>query len=314
MLSNIQILKDGPRCNDSILQMFDAETFQVLGLEMLQQLIICCGLGEHPVIHLVHAIASTEVRFKDSTFSTLVQHFFRIKVTQEFVDIVERAFRRQELSCRNIQESNATSTLAEMYGCQEVILLVWKNRVTDCHTRCPQLGDTAFHQFLRQFRVFQLVTDGHALAGANQFGQVSVECMMGKPSHFNRLGLSVGTFCQGNAKNLGSYDRIIRISLIEVATTKQQDGLRMFCLEVKELFHHRSQNYIFCHYLPFCFNEDKDTQFKPKIGFWKWKRIGKSANIGEGHKKSGWKAALSNSANAVLKLKLMLVFYNQFLT
>ena len=54
-----------------------------------------------------------------------------------------------------------------------------------------------------------------------------------------------------DAENLRSNYCIVGIRLVEVAATEQQQRLRMFRLEVVELFHHRSQRFL-CH-IPYSF-------------------------------------------------------------
>ena len=83
-----------------------------------------------------------------------------------------------------------------MDGSQEVILLIIQNVIIDRYTGGNQLGNTSFHQFLRQFRVFQLVTDSYTLSGTNQFRKICIERMMGKSCHLNGLSFSIGAFCQ----------------------------------------------------------------------------------------------------------------------
>ena len=137
-----------------------------------------------------------------------------------------------------------------MHGCKEIVLFIVEHIVVDGHTGGNQLRDPTFHQFLGQFRVFQLVADGHPLARTDEFGQVGVECVVGKSGHLHHFALSaVGSFGEGDAQNVRRDDRILRVGFIEVATAKQQDGIGMLCLELEILFHHGRESHIVCHCL-----------------------------------------------------------------
>ena len=136
-----------------------------------------------------------------------------------------------------------------MDGTEEVVLLVVQHIVVHGHARRHQLCDAALHQLLRQLGVLQLVTDGHAPSGADELRQVSVQGMMWKAGHLVTLHTGpVVAVGQRDAQYLGSYDGIVTVGLVEVATSKQQQCLRILRLEVKELLHHRGQLPVFlCH-------------------------------------------------------------------
>ena len=132
-----------------------------------------------------------------------------------------------------------------MYGSQKVILPVIQYIIIDGNTRSYQFRNTPLHQFLGHFRVFQLVTDRHTLSGTYQFRQIRIQCMMRESRHFNSLSFTIGTLSQGNSQDFGCNNSISRISFIEVAATKQHNGIRMLGFQVQELFHHRGKDNIF---------------------------------------------------------------------
>ena len=247
MLRHDEVLQDSSRSDDTVLEMLHTETFQVLHLEMLQQLLAGGSLGKHPVVQLESEELAAEVPFEHQPLATLEKHLFGGKVVQQLVHIVERAFRRQKFARRYVQESHTAGTLAEVYGSQKVVLPVVQHIVVDGDSRRHQLRDAPLYEFLCQLRVLQLVADGHALAGTYQLGQIGVECMMRKARHFDGFPLAVGTFGQGNTEDFGRDDGIGGIGFIEVTTTKQHDSIGMLCLQVEELFHHRGKDNIFVH-------------------------------------------------------------------
>ncbi len=247
MLRHDEVLQDGSRSYDAVLEMLYTEAFQVLHLEMLQQLLPGRGLGKHPVVQLESEELAAEVSLEHQALATLEKHFFRSKIVQQLVHIVERSLSRQKFARRYIQKSHPASSFAEMDGSQEVVFPVVQHIVVDGYSRRHQFRDATLHQLLRQLRVFQLVANSHTLTGTYQFRQISIERMMWETSHLDGLPLAVGTFGQGNTENFGRNDSIGGIGFIEVTTTKQHDSIGMLCLQVKELFHHRGKDNIFVH-------------------------------------------------------------------
>ena len=150
-----------------------------------------------------------------------------------------------------------------MNGRQEVILLVVQYVIAHGHTRSNQFGDTPFHQFLGEFRIFQLITDSHSLTCSDQFRQIGVEGMMREASHLVPFGTrSIVTVCQGDTQDSCCDNGIIAVGFVEVTATKQQQSIRMLRLQVEELFHHRSEFLapFIGHLLSFCYLTDKNTK------------------------------------------------------
>ena len=82
MLRHIQILQNSSGSNDTILQMFHSETFQVLGFEMFQQLFAGRRFGKYPVVQLEGKELTAEVTFEHRFLSPFEQDFFRGKIIQ----------------------------------------------------------------------------------------------------------------------------------------------------------------------------------------------------------------------------------------
>ena len=67
-----------------------------------------------------------------------------------------------------------------MDGTKKVVLLLFQNFVVGGDAGRHQFGDAALDEGFGEFGIFQLVADGHAVAGAYQFGKVGVEGMVRK--------------------------------------------------------------------------------------------------------------------------------------
>jgi len=247
MLRHDKVLQDGTRGNDAVLEMLHTEPLEVFHLEMLQQLLAGGAFGKHPVVQLEGKELVAEITLEHAAFAPLKEHLLRGKVVQQLVHMVERAFGREKLARRDVQKRHAARPLAKVHGRQEVVLTVVEHVVVDGDAGRHQLGDAALHQLLGQLGIFQLVADGHALAGADELGQVRVEGMVGETGHLDGLFLAVGTLGQGDAQYLGSHDGIGRIGFVKVSATEQHHGVRVLGLEVEKLFHHGGKDNIFVH-------------------------------------------------------------------
>ena len=136
-----------------------------------------------------------------------------------------------------------------MDGGKEIVLLIRQHIVADGNARRHQLGNAPLHQFLRGFRVFQLVADCHTPSRTYQLRQIRIKSMMRESCHFHRFPLPVGTLGQGDSQYLRSqYLRsghgIFGISLIEVAAPEEHQRIGMLCLQIEILFHHGGQYHV----------------------------------------------------------------------
>ena len=140
-----------------------------------------------------------------------------------------------------------------MDSTKEIVLLVVQHIIAQRHAWRHQFRDTTFHELLCELRVFQLVTDGHALASTYQLRQIGIEGMMRKSSHLVTFVVTIVTMSQRDTQDTGRRHSILTIGLIKVATTKQQHRIRVLCLQVKKLLHHRGQLPVFLCHLSFLF-------------------------------------------------------------
>ena len=253
VLGYLQILQYGTCCHLSVLYLFHTKTFHIPHLEVMVEFLCGCLLCKYPVIHLIEAQTIAKHLFGLQFRTPENKHLLRHEVGDEFFDIFVVALINKKLTSRDIEQRKSYSCLAVVYGAKEVVLLVVEHIVLHSHTRCNQFGDTSLHQFLGQFRVFELVADSNTSACPNEFWQVGVESVMRKTSHSIALCSTIVTPCQCDAKYLCCISSIIAVCLIEITTTKQQQSIRMLCFKIKKLFHHRRQFAVFlCHNYELC--------------------------------------------------------------
>ena len=130
---------------------------------------------------------------------------------------------------------------------EEVVFAVVEDVVVHCHSRRDKLYYTALYKFLGLFGVFELLADGHAFAGADEFGEIGVEGVVGKSGEFDILRRAVGAACESDAEDLGCRNGIVGKSFVEVSHAEQQHCVGMFLLHLGILLHQRSFDNLLCH-------------------------------------------------------------------
>ena len=253
MLRLFEILQDSPTGNDAILKVFHTKAFQIFYVEMLQQFLFGCLVCKHPVIELESKEFIAENPLEILLPRPIIKHLLGREVCQKFFYVIVSSFASQKFACRDIEECYTTSHSAEMNCCKEVVLLIVQHIIRHGNTRRHQFGDAAFYELLRQFRIFQLIADGYALASSDEFRQISIEGVMGKSRHLITFIVTIVTMCQRDTQYLCCCHSILAIGLIEVTTTKQQHRIWVLRLQVEELFHHRGEFTVFLCHLFVCF-------------------------------------------------------------
>ena len=241
-----QVLQHGSGSHDAVLHVVDTEALERLHLEVAVQLLVGRLLGEHPVVQQERDEPRAEVPLEVVAPLAVVDHLLGLEVAYQLLHIVVRTLADEELARGDVEKRNATGRLAQVDGSEEIVLLVVEHRVLHGHARSHQFGDASLHQFLGQFRVLQLVADGHALARPDQFRQVGVQRVVRESRHLVALVVAVVSVGQCDAQYLSCRDGILAVGLVEVAASEQQHGLRVFRLEVEKLLHHRGKLLV-CH-------------------------------------------------------------------
>ena len=264
MLGNLEILHDGTTGYHAVLEMLYAETFQRFCLEMSQEFLQGCLFGENPVIQFEGTVFAAEIFLEVILSGAVVEHLFRHEVAHQFFYIVVGSLAGKKLSGRDIQKAHTAGGLAEVYGCQEVVLLVVQYVISHRHTRCNEFSNTSLHhlvhlaQSLLTFyfesfllRVFQLVAYRYALTRPDEFRQIGIQSMMRESCHLGRARrTAIVASCQRNAEYTGCLHRIFAVSFVEVTATEEQQRFGMFRFHLEKLSHHRCKTFIIvCHYL-----------------------------------------------------------------
>ena len=241
VLRLFQVDEHGTCCHGGCLQMLHAEALEVLDVKMLQEFLTSRSVVECPVVEFEDKILCPVESHEALLASALHEHFLGRETAEEFVDSFRRSLGKQKFARRNVEQREPNGSFSEMHGSQEVVFAACQDVVGNGHAWRNEFGNAALDEFLSKLGVFQLVANRHAVARTHQSGQVRVEGMVGKTRHFSlrsRRTLAVISTRQGDAEHLSGNHGIITVCFIEVTATKQQYGIRMFCLQVVKLFHH----------------------------------------------------------------------------
>ena len=254
VLCDVEVVQDGTACDDGIVHAGDAEALEVARLEVLQQAVVGSLEGEHPVLEFKRQVTRRERSGKALAVAALDKYLLGREIDQQFIDVLLVALSGEELARADVEKRHSQHLLAEVDGSQEVVLLAVEHRTTDDHAGCHQFGDAALDELLGELGVFQLVTDGYALASPHQFGQVGVERMVGKARHLGSRCRTVAASCQSDAQYFAGSHSVFQISLIEVSHTEQQYGVGMLGFHLDELLHHWRIQRVLCHLYRYIIN------------------------------------------------------------
>ena len=103
------------------------------------------------------------------------------------------------------------------------------------------------------------------IAGAHQFGQISVERMVREPCQFHMLCRPVGAASECDAENFRCRYCIVRECFVEVAHAKKEYCIGMFLFHLDILFHQRSFYDSLCHGYRFLMVSGADFSLKNRI-------------------------------------------------
>ncbi len=84
---------------------------------------------------------------------------------------------------------------------KEIIFLLLQDPVVIGDPRGDKFRNTSFYYFFGQLGIFELVADGHALPGPDQFREVGIESMMGETRQVHIGSGPVGPFGQDYSKD-----------------------------------------------------------------------------------------------------------------
>ena len=154
VLRLLEIFQYGAGGNHSVCQMVHSEAFQIARTEVFQQLLTCATVGEDPVFHLERGVFSAEIPREVPAATFIIEHLLRRKVAQQLLNVVIRAFAREELARGYVEKRHAARPFSEVNGSEEVVLLIVQHVVAHRHSRRHQLRNAALHELFRQLRVF----------------------------------------------------------------------------------------------------------------------------------------------------------------
>ena len=146
----------------------------------------------------------------------------RCEVGQKAVDIGVVSLGYIELAGRNVDPRKPQLVALEVEGCEVVVLCVREHALVSDHAWGDDLDDATFDELFGELGVFELFADGDALSGANEFGEVDVESVVGEAREIHFRGRSVRAFGESNAEDAGDLDGVFVKRFVEVAHAEEK--------------------------------------------------------------------------------------------
>ena len=209
VLGDVEIVQDDAGGYHRVVHAVEAEAFQRRRTELGAQPFAGGVERKEPVVKFKQQVFVAQCLLCPGFQSAFHQHLLRRHVGHDFVNIVGRTFRRQELARRYVEEGYTYTAFAEVQGGQEVVLAVRQHVVVLHHAGCNQFGDAALYKFFGQLGILELLADGHSLARADQFRQIGVERVVWKSGQFHMLRRTVCAARQGDAEDFRSRDGVV---------------------------------------------------------------------------------------------------------
>ena len=238
MLRLLQIDHQGPGGADSERHRVHGESLQGVHAELPLELFHRGVIHEGPFVQARHVIVAEAVLHAPLVTSGNDQFLGRERA-HEGADVLERALRHLELSRGHIQESGAAAVAVERQPAQEVVLLDFQHVLAEGDARRDDLRHPALDEFLGEFRILQLVADGHLEARPDQFREVVLDGVVREAGHGDGSLVAVGFLGLHQSQHAGSRDGVVRVGLVKVADPVQQQRLGVLCLHFEKLFDQR---------------------------------------------------------------------------
>ena len=145
VLCLFQIKHDDTRCHHSAMQVIHPESLEVFHSEVLIEPLAGGALGEGPVVHLEGGMPCAERAIEHRALATLIEDLLGSEVLHQLIDVLGCSLGGEKLAGADIQECQTAGGLAEVDGCQEVVLAAVEHVLRHGHTRCNELRDAALH-------------------------------------------------------------------------------------------------------------------------------------------------------------------------
>ena len=255
MLGLFQVHQEGPSAADAKGVRVDGKAFEAVHPELPFEALHGGIVHKGPFVNGGGEIVPQALL--EAFFVAALHHqFLGLEGAQEGADVVQGALGNLELAGGDIQEGGAATVFFHREAAEEVVLLDLQHVFPEGDAGRNNLCYTAFDQFFGEFRILQLVTDGHFESGPNQLGEVVFQRMMRKAGHGHGTFVSVGLLGLDQPEHPHGRDGIVRVALVKVSHAVEQDGLRVLCFHLKVMPQHGGIFRYFCHcvvlYAPLC--------------------------------------------------------------
>ena len=237
VLGVVEVVKNRPCREQSQGPCIELKPLEGFVVELLLDALLGIIRFEHPIVQPAEVPVAAESFGKCRGLVFQHQHLRGLVCPKQPVDECFIAFSRGKVAGRNIEEGEAIAGLVAVHGCEVVVGPDIEYLVVKSDPRGDQFRDTALDDANGLFRVFELITNGNAMARSHQPWQVGVQRVVGKASEFYFARTSVSPFCQYDVQDIGRFDGVVSKGFVEIAHPKKEQRFRIIGFDPIVLLH-----------------------------------------------------------------------------
>ena len=245
VVGQVEVMEHGANRDGGEGRIVQSEALQRSRGKLFGNPLLCVSLGEDPIFQLGPSHVVAKQRPNIGFVPPVDEPLFGFKAFQDAVHPSGVSFCGLKFSRTQVKQRQSDGFGRPMDGGDVVVGLAFQHVVVHHKARGDELRDTALHEALGLFRVFQLVAHGHLQAGFDKLGEVGVQAVVGESGQFDFRGAAVAAFGQHDVQHFGRRHCIRPERFVEIAHTEEQHGVRMLGLDPVVLLHQRG--FLACH-------------------------------------------------------------------
>ncbi len=236
-LSGLGIVVERRRGTEGHRQVFDAETDQIAGAEVVCQQ-PSAGLGvELPVREAAQGRRQRLDQGQRQPVGN--QHFGRAQTLELRLQGFGRALHQAQVAVGKVEPGQAEHATMQVGREQQGVATVIEQRGVRQRAGGDDAADGALHRPLGRTRLADLLGDDHGFAELHQARQVLFDGVEGHARHLDRLAAGLAAGGQRDVEQARGFFGVVEEELVEIAHAIEQQGVRVLQLDAQILLHHR---------------------------------------------------------------------------
>ena len=168
------------------------------------------------------------------------QTLLRIEARQLIDQMGFRQLLHEEVACGHVHPAETRVVLDPQADCTEEIVFLGLQEHVICEcARCDNTYDIPLDHALGSLGVFNLLTHGNLEACLNHFLEISVHRVKGHAGQGNGAVVRFASAGQGEPQDARAGLGVVVECFVKITHPEEQDGVRVFFLEMEKLLHRR---------------------------------------------------------------------------